>query len=197
MTMERLKNYVEQFVNNIHQKNFTAEFFGIPLNETSLQQGKNIQKLAQLLHLIDWIMRLEKLAIYSTKRDIYYTNVELYRGKQAVLNKTVQKIATRLDMTISEMHLKSSSKGLIHGPITINQTDGSVLDCVLGNELLIPSKELISSISAECPHETIALVIEKDAVFQLLVQNKQILSKETGKSIIFITVSYILGVTRS
>jgi meiotic recombination protein SPO11 len=101
----------------------------------------------------------------STKRDLYYQNVNLF-DSQGFLDQAIEDISCSLGVSRDELNIIASGKGLVIGPIRITLKSQQVLLCT--TPTLIPTPSQISNIEVMGSR---LLVIEKDATFQSLISN--------------------------
>ncbi|KZT43660.1 DNA topoisomerase IV, alpha subunit [Sistotremastrum suecicum HHB10207 ss-3] len=107
------------------------------------------------------------MGVPTTKRDIYYKNLALYKN-QSIVDNLLDNIAAALDLTRSHLNVRASPKGLFCGEcLTMTLCDGTI---IYGNNregTLIPCSEDIESLQLDEATSWI-LVVEKEAVFQTL-----------------------------
>lgn len=124
-----------------------------------------------------------------TKREIYYRDVELF-GSQEAVNKAVNVICAMMNVQEFELGVLSSSKGLIAGDLVI----------IIGDERIncATTQAVPSNPSAITSFESTAdyvLVVEKDTVFQRLVNDK-IFDRIDGRIVLITAKGYPDGNTR-
>jgi meiotic recombination protein SPO11 len=106
-----------------------------------------------------------------TKRDIYYRAPALF-GSQAAVDRLVEDIAGQIGVRRSALGVTAASKGLMAGDATIRlintEATSSQVTMTLGHqqETLIPAVDNIAEI---CTASSWLLVVEKEAVFQTLI----------------------------
>ena len=128
----------------------------------------NPNVLAQTLFIIRELIKAFRSDTIITVRDVYYMNVELLKSTVNVSNK-LKKIATFLGLIPTDLPILPSLKGLCYGASLIRMEDGSSCDCN-SQPILIP---LMQKISEAVFHGKLLLIVEKDAVFQYVVQKCQ------------------------
>lgn len=102
----------------------------------------------------------------STKRELYYRDVELFRNQESV-NKAIDTLCAMLDVQEFELGVFSSSKGLVAGDLIINIGDERI-DC--STPCAVPQNpSAITSFESTAEY---VLIVEKDTVFQRLVNDK-------------------------
>ncbi|ORY78968.1 Spo11/DNA topoisomerase VI subunit A, partial [Protomyces lactucae-debilis] len=105
--------------------------------------------------------------VKSTKRDLYYRNVALFKS-QSVVDRLLSQLELTYECERHEFNVVASAKGLLFGPAAITMTDGQVLD-LSSQARNITDVEHYAAIDLS-NIETV-LVVEKDAVFQTLCQS--------------------------
>ncbi|EMD37482.1 hypothetical protein CERSUDRAFT_49779 [Gelatoporia subvermispora B] len=129
--------------------------------------GPSAKPLAQLLKVIDLMHEALVDDVPTTKRDMYYKDVSLFKS-QSVVDRLVDDIAATFEMGRSDLHVRASCKGLISGVgLTMHLNEGEVLHVNATEPTLIPISEDISHFEVD---DSLAwvLVVEKEAVFQTL-----------------------------
>ena len=107
-----------------------------------------------------------------TKRDLYYGNCTLYR-KQSTLDALVANLARTFSVPRDALNVVGASKGLYYGEISIN-------DMIISqnNVNLIPRRDEIASI--DLLSTKFILIIEKDAVMNVIIDHYNYLKKLLG-----------------
>ncbi|XP_034551736.1 meiotic recombination protein SPO11 isoform X8 [Notolabrus celidotus] len=90
--------------------------------------SSSITKFAQILKILAAIYRLVQSNSYSTKRDIYYNNPQLFVSQRTV-DSIVDDISCMLKVPRRSLHVLASSKGLISGDLSYLEEDGTRVDC--------------------------------------------------------------------
>ncbi|XP_012879781.1 PREDICTED: meiotic recombination protein SPO11 isoform X2 [Dipodomys ordii] len=130
---------------------------------------KSIQKFALILKILSMIYKLVQSNTYATKRDIYYTDSQLF-GKQAVVDNIIDDISCMLKVPRRSLHILSTSKGLIAGNLRYLEEDGTRVNCTCGaTATAVPSN--IQGIRNLITDAKFLLIVEKDATFQRLLDD--------------------------
>ena len=108
----------------------------------------------------------------KTKRDLFYGNSALYK-KQTTIDSTIDNLAKVFSVSRDALNVVGSAKGLYFGEIVINN---QLIDS--RNVNLIPRREEI--IDLNLGNTRFVLVIEKDAVLNIIVNNYNLLRKHLG-----------------
>lgn len=107
-----------------------------------------------------------------TKRDMYYGNCALFK-KQTTLDSSIANLAKALSVPRDALNVVGASKGLYCGDILINE---QIISSTIVN--LIPRREEI--ISIDMLSTRFILIIEKDAVMTVIVDNYEYLKSSLG-----------------
>ncbi|XP_042555165.1 meiotic recombination protein SPO11 isoform X1 [Dipodomys spectabilis] len=130
---------------------------------------KSIQKFALILKILSMIYKLVQSNTYATKRDIYYTDSQLF-GNQAVVDNIIDDISCMLKVPRRSLHILSTSKGLIAGNLRYLEEDGTRVNCTCGaTATAVPSN--IQGIRNLITDAKFLLIVEKDATFQRLLDD--------------------------
>ncbi|XP_053309955.1 meiotic recombination protein SPO11 [Spea bombifrons] len=130
---------------------------------------RSAQRFALILKLLSVIYRLVQSDSYATKRDIYYTDVQLY-GSQRVVDSIISDISCMLRVPRWSLHILSTSKGCLAGDLLFTEEDGTRVDCSGSSTgVLVPAN--IEGITDMSSRAKFILIIEKDATFQRLLDD--------------------------
>ncbi|KAK5971056.1 Type IIB DNA topoisomerase, partial [Trichostrongylus colubriformis] len=121
-------------------------------------------RFAYIMQCLAQIYRLMMNGQQSTKRDLYYERVILYKN-QSNLNRTITEICDFLDEPREALHVISSSKGMLSGAIAFLTNEQKLIDC-RGQQVLI-TESLTNFRVISDTH--FIVVVEKDAMFQKLI----------------------------
>ncbi|XP_067143266.1 meiotic recombination protein SPO11 isoform X2 [Centruroides vittatus] len=128
-----------------------------------------MKRFALILHILAKIYHLIQTNTYSTKREIYYQNINLF-GSQNTLNTIIDDISCLLKVPRNQLHIMATSKGHVTGNLRFQDGEKNYIDCCNSIGMLIPADiENITNISSNAKF---ILVIEKDATFQKLLDEK-------------------------
>lgn len=137
------------------------------------------RRLAQLYRVLQEMHRCLCTGQVITKRDLYYRAPALF-GSQAVTDRIVGKVRKAIGVRRSALGVVATSKGLITGSARIvllaldgddveNHQAGPELLVSHGRSTLIPHVDTIDYIETGAQW---VLIVEKDAIFQLLAQTR-------------------------
>ncbi|XP_005392316.1 PREDICTED: meiotic recombination protein SPO11 isoform X6 [Chinchilla lanigera] len=130
---------------------------------------KSVQKFALILKILSMIYKLVQSNTYATKRDIYYTDSQLF-GNQTIVDNIIDDISCMLKVPRRSLHILSTSKGLIAGNLRYVEEDGTRVSCTCGaSAVAVPSN--IEGIRNLITDAKFLLIVEKDATFQRLLDD--------------------------
>ncbi|XP_040132477.1 meiotic recombination protein SPO11 isoform X5 [Ictidomys tridecemlineatus] len=130
---------------------------------------KSVKKFALILKILSMIYKLVQSNTYATKRDIYYTDSQLF-GTQTVVDDIINDISCMLRVPRRSLHILSTSKGLIAGNLRYIEEDGTKVHCPCGTTAVaVPSN--IQGIRNLITDAKFLLIVEKDATFQRLLDD--------------------------
>uniref|UniRef100_A0A8C9DD59 Meiotic recombination protein SPO11 n=1 Tax=Prolemur simus TaxID=1328070 RepID=A0A8C9DD59_PROSS len=130
---------------------------------------KSVQKFALILKILSMIYKLVQSNTYATKRDIYYTDSQLF-GNQTIVDNIISDISCMLKVPRRSLHILSTSKGLIAGNLRYIEEDGTKVNCTGGaTAVAVPSN--IQGIRNLITDAKFVLIVEKDATFQRLLDD--------------------------
>ncbi|KAM4831901.1 meiotic recombination protein SPO11 isoform X2 [Urocitellus parryii] len=130
---------------------------------------KSVKKFALILKILSMIYKLVQSNTYATKRDIYYTDSQLF-GTQTVVDDIINDISCMLRVPRRSLHILSTSKGLIAGNLRYIEEDGTKVHCPCGaTAVAVPSN--IQGIRNLITDAKFLLIVEKDATFQRLLDD--------------------------
>ncbi|KAF8902670.1 DNA topoisomerase IV alpha subunit [Mucidula mucida] len=127
----------------------------------------SVRAFAQLFRVVDSMHESIRFQMTTTKRDIYYKDVPLFKSQRTV-DALVDDVAATLDLERSQLRIRATSKGLICGSaLSIGLESGSTIQPSDSEGSLIPVGEDIKSFDLNEP-VSFVLIVEKDAIFQQL-----------------------------
>jgi len=137
----------------------------VPEPRKSSVTGDSLRKMINILELIrDLIINDQR----TTKRDIYYQMFVNF-SSQIEVDRLVAISVALLQVPRLFLGVMATSKGLVVGDLKYTNVEGVTVDCNLavGGDT-IPQD--VSSIHVTCSDARFILVVEKDAVFQRLLE---------------------------
>ncbi|XP_072044802.1 meiotic recombination protein SPO11-like [Amphiura filiformis] len=138
-------------------------------SEIRFDSFNSVNKFAMTLRVLAMCYKLVQSNTYSTKRDMYYNDTQLF-GSQAVLDDIVDNIACMLQVPRWRLHVLATSKGCIAGDLQFTEVDGNHVDCsTTASGVLVPAH--VNGITNIQSKAKFVLVVEKDATFQKLLDD--------------------------
>ncbi|XP_006186198.1 meiotic recombination protein SPO11 isoform X2 [Camelus ferus] len=129
---------------------------------------KSVKNFALILKILSTIYKLVQSNTYATKRDIYYTDSQLF-GNQTVVDNIINDISCMLKVPRRSLHILSTSKGLIAGNLRYIEEDGTKVNCTCATA--VPVSSNIQGIRNLITDAKFLLIVEKDATFQRLLDD--------------------------
>ncbi|CAG6021659.1 unnamed protein product [Menidia menidia] len=126
-------------------------------------------KFGQILKILSVMYRLVQSNSYSTKRDIFYNDTQLF-GSQRTVDIIVDDISCMLKIPRRSLHVLATSKGLISGDLCYLEEDGTRIDCRSSSAAVSVSSN-IEGIRNIVSSAKFVLIVEKDATFQKLLDD--------------------------
>ncbi|TFK54363.1 DNA topoisomerase IV, alpha subunit [Heliocybe sulcata] len=107
----------------------------------------------------------------TTKRDMYYKDVPLFKT-QSVVNRLVDDMAATFALGRADMNVRAASKGLFAGEdLIIHLKDGGEIPGNNSEGMLVPAGEEVARFEVKGKIAWV-LIVEKEAVFQTLCRYK-------------------------
>ncbi|XP_021049596.1 meiotic recombination protein SPO11 isoform X1 [Mus pahari] len=130
---------------------------------------RSVKKFALILKILSMIYKLIQSNTYATKRDIYYTDSQLF-GNQAAVDSAIDDISCMLKVPRRGLHVLSTSKGLIAGNLRYMEEDGTRVQCTCSaTATAVPTN--IQGMQNLITDAKFLLIVEKDATFQRLLDD--------------------------
>ncbi|XP_072489561.1 meiotic recombination protein SPO11 isoform X2 [Notamacropus eugenii] len=127
--------------------------------------AQSAQRFALILKILSMIYKLVQSNTYATKRDIYYTDIQLF-GNQSAVDNIINDISCMLKVPRRNLHILSTSKGLIAGNLSYIEEDGTKVNCTCGSTAVAVPSNIQGIRNAK-----FLLIVEKDATFQRLLDD--------------------------
>ncbi|KAJ8902701.1 hypothetical protein NDN08_006021 [Rhodosorus marinus] len=89
--------------------------------------GYKSLSLARLLHVLASVFELVDQSQTITKRDLYYTNVKLFKCQRAS-DQTLETVAKMLNFARNDLNIVASSRGRVLGAISWTDENGNFVD---------------------------------------------------------------------
>jgi meiotic recombination protein SPO11 len=141
---------------------------GRQMIERQFRNLASVSSVEQMTIIMRLIHDLLSRDIHSTKRDIFYMDVNAFE-KQAVSDSLLEDLSAMLQVTRSSLNISASSKGIVVGRISFKEK-GDLIDCraIGAGKAISPNIDDIEDLDSDAE---MCLVIEKDAVFNRLSED--------------------------
>jgi meiotic recombination protein SPO11 len=132
----------------------------------NLSSVESVAQMAGVMRITNEILRKD---IHVTKRDLFYTDVALFET-QRTSDSLIEDLGAMLQVTRNSLNIVASAKGKVIGRLTFRE-DGDLIDCTkgVGGHSITPMIDKISDMESDAE---VVLLIEKDAAFQRLAEDK-------------------------
>ncbi|XP_009901518.1 meiotic recombination protein SPO11 [Dryobates pubescens] len=130
---------------------------------------RSASRFALMLKILSMIYKMVQSNTYATKRDIYYTDTQLF-GSQLVVDNIITDISCMLKIPRRSLHILSTINGFVAGNLSYTEEDGTKVNCTCGaTAVTVPSN--VQGIKNLISHAKFMLIVEKDATFQRLLDD--------------------------
>lgn len=142
-------------------------------DKTSVRAFANtatVRKSAITTRIMGLVWELCKKGIHTTKRDLYYTDVKLFRT-QNESDDVLNDVACMVGCTRTSLSVVASEKGIVIGRVSFREA-GDLIDCTrmgVGGKAIPPYIERITDIESDAEF---ILLVEKDAAFMRLSEDR-------------------------
>lgn len=129
----------------------------------------SVQSIVQLTGLMRYVNEILDAEKHATKRHLFYRDVNLF-GNQRVSDTLIEDLGALLRVSRNSLNVIASAKGKVIGRLSFTE-GGDLIDCTkgLGGHAITPMLDEIDNFDSDAEF---VLVIEKDAVFQDLAEDK-------------------------
>lgn len=188
-TRKRLALTVEQFLDDISEDPAHVAFY-IPSrsaenvaydhnakmvllgNQTVERQFRHLSSVSSIVQLTGIMRYINEILLaekHATKRHLFYRDVNLF-GNQRVSDGLLEDVGALLRASRSSLNVIASAKGKVIGKISFRE-GGDLIDCTqgIGGHAITPMLDQVTDLQSDAEF---VLVIEKDAVFQDLAEDK-------------------------
>ena len=131
-----------------------------------LSSVKSVVQLTGLMRYVSEILDIDK---HATKRHLFYRDVNLFEN-QRVSDGLIEDLGALLRVSRNSLNVIASAKGKVIGRMSFTE-GGDRIDCTqgLGGHAITPMLDQVDNMESDAEF---VLVIEKDAVFQDLAEDK-------------------------
>lgn len=136
----------------------------------SFSSTSSVRKVAILTRVMQLIHGVLCRGIHVTKRDLFYTDVKLFRN-QKESDAVLEDISCLLGCTRNSLHVVASEKGVVVGKLLYNE-DGDEIDCTkmgIGGKAIPSNIDKVANLRSEAKF---VLLVEKDAAFMRLAEDR-------------------------
>uniref|UniRef100_A0A6U0QXW6 DNA topoisomerase 6 subunit A n=1 Tax=Micromonas pusilla TaxID=38833 RepID=A0A6U0QXW6_MICPS len=136
----------------------------------SFSSTSSVRKVAILTRVMQLIHGVLCRGIHVTKRDLFYTDVKLFRY-QKESDAVLDDISCLLGCTRNSLHVVASEKGVVVGKLLYNE-DGDEIDCTkmgIGGKAIPSNIDKVANLRSEAKF---VLLVEKDAAFMRLAEDR-------------------------
>ncbi len=142
---------------------------GRQMIERQFRSLSSVSSVEQMTIIMKIIHNLLSRDIHSTKRDIFYMDVNSFE-KQSVSDSLVEDLSAMLQVTRSSLNVSASSKGIVVGRLSFKEK-GDFIDCsaIGAGKAISPNIDDIEDFNTDAE---MCLVIEKDAIFNRLAEDQ-------------------------
>ncbi|XP_063968055.1 meiotic recombination protein SPO11-like [Lytechinus pictus] len=139
------------------------------MTEVRFDVPTSTNKFALMLKVLALCYRLVQTDTYSTKRDLYYSDVQSF-GSQSIVDDIVDNLCCLLQVPRRCLHILATSKGLVYGDLRFTDVSGSYIDCSRNRTgTQVPNHVVgVTNIQSRA---RFVLIIEKDATFQKIIDD--------------------------
>ena len=153
---------------------YVPELDRLVLRDKVLQRvftdASSARKTAITTRVLQIVLELCAKGIHVTKRDLFYTDVKLFR-QQTESDDVLDDAACMIGCTRSSLNVVASEKGIVVGRL-IFEDDGDTIDCTkmgVGGKAIPPSIDRVTNVRGDAEF---ILLIEKDAAFMRLAEDR-------------------------
>lgn len=178
--------------------NFVSQIESSKQPELVLQSSKHGETKLKLNSRRSWrriaiLLRVLSLAMDSaqqgkgsmTKREVYYMDTNLFRFTQDI-DWALDLLATTLELPRDSLGITASTKGMAFGNLRcMTQMDSGDCSCIDFAQTVVHIKSWYDFKPVELP--SIVVIVEKEAVFNALWQDRNFLKDAFSEGILFIT----------
>ncbi|NXN01665.1 SPO11 protein, partial [Sylvia borin] len=130
---------------------------------------QSARRFALMLKILSMIYKMVQSNTYATKRDIYYSDTQLF-SSQSVVDEIINDISCMLKIPRRSLHVLSTTKGFVAGNLCYTEEDGTKVNCTCSATVFtVPSN--VQGIKNLTSHAKFILIVEKDATFQRLLDD--------------------------
>ena len=152
-----------------YDNNSRMMLLGSNVVDRQFRHLSSVQSVVQLTGLMRYVSEILATDKHATKRHLFYRDVNLF-GNQRVSDGLIEDLGALLRVSRNSMNVIASAKGKVIGRLSFTE-GGDHIDCSkgLGGHSVTPMLDQVENLNSDAEF---VLVIEKDAVFQDLAEDK-------------------------
>ncbi|MEM2636936.1 MAG: hypothetical protein QXL15_01150 [Candidatus Korarchaeota archaeon] len=188
-TSKRIKEIMKKFADQLHKGD--NPYFDVPsrggrnivynAESDMVLLGENVtkrylfslstaRKTAITARILEIIYQLLTLGIHSTKRDIFYTDVNLFQD-QSESDPVLEDVAVMLNVIRNSIHVVADPRGIVVGKLYFRE-GGDKIDCTRqgnGGKVITPFQDTVTDLESDAEF---ILLVEKEAAFLRLAEDR-------------------------
>ena len=157
--------------NIIYDEKLDLLLLGDEVKKRPFHSLTSVSDATRLMHIMNLANELLEKDIHATKREIFYSDVELFAKDQSNSDKIIEDLATLLKTIRNSTHIVASAKGMAIGKLKIRDS-GDEIDLErlgTGGWAITPFLDKVEILDSDAEF---ILVVEKDAAVIRLTEKK-------------------------
>ncbi len=152
-----------------YDNNSRMVLLGSNVVDRQFRHLSSVQSVVQLTGLMRYVTEILATEKHATKRHLFYRDVNLF-GNQRVSDGLIEDLGALLRVSRNSLNVIASAKGKVIGRLSFTE-GGDHIDCTkgLGGHAITPMLDQVENFDSDAEF---MLIIEKDAVFQDLAEDK-------------------------
>ncbi|MHA1992926.1 MAG: hypothetical protein ACW97Z_00130 [Candidatus Hodarchaeales archaeon] len=152
-----------------YDNNSRMVLLGSNVVDRQFRHLSSVQSVVQLTGLMRYVTEILSTEKHATKRHLFYRDVNLF-GNQRVSDGLIEDLGALLRVSRNSLNVIATAKGKVIGRLSFTE-GGDRIDCTkgLGGHAITPMLDQVENFDSDAEF---MLVIEKDAVFQDLAEDK-------------------------
>ncbi|KAJ8904736.1 hypothetical protein NDN08_001252 [Rhodosorus marinus] len=140
------------------------------VSKKEFSSSSTVRKVTITTRILQLVNELCNKAIHVTKRDLFYTDVKLFK-QQNDSDDVLNDVACLIGCTRTSLNVVASEKGVVIGRVQFREA-GDLIDCTrmgVGGKAIPPFTDRITDIKSDA---SFILLVEKDAAFMRLAEDR-------------------------
>ncbi|PWI48332.1 hypothetical protein CEE45_06980 [Candidatus Heimdallarchaeota archaeon B3_Heim] len=152
-----------------YDNNSKMVLLGSNVVDRQFRHLSSVQSVVQLTGLMRYVTEILATEKHATKRHLFYRDVNLF-GNQRVSDGLIEDLGALLRVSRNSLNVIATAKGKVIGRLSFTE-GGDHIDCTkgLGGHAITPMLDQVENFDSDAEF---MLIIEKDAVFQDLAEDK-------------------------